>query len=353
MGREHRSSVVGLTEKAWLAKRRDDVARLVGAPLPRTAANDHVNERATELAAREWGKEHAAELEFQEVKGWSNKFGAVAAGIIKLSELTPLERSAFREWQNLEESGNATYQKQRERKAAALPARLSLDLAGMAVYVDGKIHGSDAGFSAALRQHKLRRVHDRVRANIFMVDDIRAPGKRVSWAATLRGGVIATQDYIASGGAHGPSLVFKAAVNSKRCLWCSEDFVAQHPEIHKLLMACSVGSSWTWARSKMHALQVVDKRARSCNQSEMVLLVTKHEQSTDQDLQPRSYNHVHCITCACKRIYVFSVVYGFPTTSSCNHTIEPNCNSQRRSTASSSNQQPLHGQQTTITETCQ
>ena len=158
-------------------------------------------------------------------------------------------------------------------------------LSGKSIFVDAAIQGTVAEFQATLRKYKLSQVYAREKADMFMVADIKSPGLRVSWAAALLGGIITTQDYVDSGGMRGPSLVYKPAVNSKRCLWCSPAFELAHPEVHRLLRACSQGKpKWTWSSSKSDAVRTAAARKRTGNDAEIIFLVTRQEQSFDEDL---------------------------------------------------------------------
>jgi hypothetical protein len=117
--------------------------------------------------------------------------------------------------------------------------RLVVDLKGRTVFV-----GNDETLRC---QPGLRPVKDRHLANTFMASDFENPGQRTQWHLALRGGLLATPEYLASGGSVSVAVMFHSSISqSVRRVWCSSSWAEKHPVLHAILTSCigSPGSRW-------------------------------------------------------------------------------------------------------------
>ena len=86
--------------------------------------------------------------------------------------------------------------------------------------------------------------------------------------------------YIISKSHNGQTLGFKSATITKRSLWASPNFIAAHPEVHRILQAKSreAPGKLSWIAIKAQFAALSRRRAASGNRTECVALVTAAEQ---------------------------------------------------------------------------
>lgn len=174
--------------------------------------------------------------------------------------------------------------KKREMTAKS-DAEARLDIKACNVFVEpGCDIGDEQAFKRALRTHSLQRVHDRLHAHVFVVANLGALGQRVRWCCMLGGGLICDVKCIVAGGHSGASIGLKAATLSKRQIWCSPEFVAKHPEVHKII-TCKAqlpSSNWRWVQNKQQLLDLGTRRTAAGHGGEVVAFVTAKEQTSEE-----------------------------------------------------------------------
>ena len=74
-------------------------------------------------------------------------------------------------------------------------------------------------------------------ADIFVVDKPTDPGVRTLWAAVLRGGRITVPSFLVEQ-QRGASIKYYPALKSKRQLWISGEFAAQHDVLTRVIRSC-------------------------------------------------------------------------------------------------------------------
>lgn len=186
-------------------------------------------------------------------------------------------------WRDYEHRQVKKYANEKARCAAA-SLRVPMDLTDGKVFVSpGQDIGGETAFRQALVKLKMQRVYDRLDAKVFVVPDITQPGQRIHWIAMLSGGLVCNARYLVSRGHAGGSIAFKAAVRSKRNVWCSDAFVAAHGEIHRILTSCarSPVSRWRWLPDKPALLLLAGRRATVGHAGEVVAFVTAAEQRSE------------------------------------------------------------------------
>ena len=132
---------------------------------------------------------------------------AFADGVLLKSEIPSDMLARQSETEAL--SAKRFLQRQREHQAHSLKRRVHshgpTDVFNAKVFVHPSIPNPDLGT-------KVRLTRKAELAKVFVVQDVTKPGEKISWCATLGGGVVCTPEYIRSGMKRGTALAYSPAV---------------------------------------------------------------------------------------------------------------------------------------------
>ena len=149
------------------------------------------------------------------------------------------------------------------------------DIRGANVYIAPKVADitrntlSSLGVSRSLRAE----------ASVFIVDVLDNAPPEITMVAGLRGGVIGSREYLISGGASGAALSFKPAIDIKRSIFISYEFMRLHTDIasdvHHLLM--TVGCKWVLTGSAADLVALVAKGPRFKREALAFIAESEHD----------------------------------------------------------------------------
>jgi hypothetical protein len=161
-------------------------------------------------------------------------------------------------------------------RSVALHTGPSVSLRGRhKIFFDGMLRRCPPG---------MQQVNDRCLADTFAAADFRQPGQRTEWHLALRGGLLATPEYIESGGSTGVAVECKSSiVLCRRLIWCSGQWASSHPVLHKILTTCMARPESRW---QLVEGDVADFLRRSRQFNPICLgLVTPREKSSRPQLR--------------------------------------------------------------------
>ena len=149
------------------------------------------------------------------------------------------------------------------------------------VFVDPTVdfQGENVKFTQALRKYNIKRTHNRLSADVFVLPNVTQLGQRIQWCTMLSGSCVCDLKCLISGGKAGSSVAFKAVVSSRRMVWCSDNFRASHGELYNILnhtIALPL-SNWKWIATKEQLLDKAKKRTAN-RAGEIVAFVASAEQ---------------------------------------------------------------------------
>jgi hypothetical protein len=230
-----------------------------------------------------WSEAHQKERRFQHGKRLTRLMDAFAEGTTIDSEHQGDIKRAHRLWQGYKAVVGKRYVAAKKNLAANKVKTPKLD--GHAIFVSKDvIPPNDSEFKDALRKLSLRRVHNRLEASVFLVNNVDQPGQRVHWAALLSGGLICSLRFILARGHAGQTLGIQPATNIKRYIWCSPDFIVDHPEVHRILEAKIPGTNFKWLASRAQCIELARKKATYKKYTDVIALVTADEQAHSEDV---------------------------------------------------------------------
>jgi len=270
----------------WITRRRAHVDALVASKRPRVSLRDDLKNKV--VGQLHWSEQQHKEQRFQENKRLVRFIESLEQGYSLPSEDTPGNKKALALWREHEHKVACNYTVNKKR-LQRLRADKVPGLGTRKLFVEnGCDVGNEVDFKRILRTHGLTRVHDRIAAEVFLVSDIHNPGQRICWCALLSGCMLCTLSYLKAGGHSGTSMAFHAALTTKRHVWCSDAFIAKHPEVHKILVAKmhSPGSRWNMIESKEAILKLGASRGTAGRGWEVVTFVTHKEQMAQDHSQP-------------------------------------------------------------------
>ena len=149
-----------------------------------------------------------------------------------------------------------------------------------------------------LRTIRAQRAHEatnRLRADIYIVDDVSHPGQRVQWCAFLAGRPLCTVEYVRSGGETGVVLQYKASVANRRQIWISEAFKLKHVELYAIIstLGKAVGRKWISIDDGAVFMDLATRRAAAGRPGEVVGFVTNAEKRSEDSEISNSKAHNH------------------------------------------------------------
>jgi hypothetical protein len=221
----------GNTESAFIRNRREAITTACKGT-PRT---DIV---MSGIEPEVWTASHENEALFQMAKYQKRLVASLLNGSMPFDAVDPELAELLAAGLAASEDTDKKYfmDQSRKRKATAPPEKVSLE--GKAVFVSTTL-GSDSGvFRVSMRRGCMREVHDRLLADVIVVDDVSKPGQRNELVAHLKGMLLCTPAFIIDGS--GPSMLLTHTVAKKNqsgpptpssritqlCMNCSENALA-------------------------------------------------------------------------------------------------------------------------------
>ena len=275
------------SESRWIAKRRKGVLRL-----KRSARVDpdchNLNLRAARLAPTLWTASHDKEIKFQHAKRQNNLLDAIRSKCTLPKEENSNILKQLKADDQHKEKLKKQYAALRSRQLQALQLPDRPTLADKGLYIEFDIPTlNPREVAARIRALCMRRVCDRARADVFLVECLKDIPNKIRWASTLTGGTIVTPSFLLGmplGG--GPALVYKRALDHKRSIWMSLAFEGKHSVISQMIktMLRQTSTRWSLLASKDNAIRMGRKRAKTGNDAELLVLVTEDEQSNDDEI---------------------------------------------------------------------
>jgi len=198
-----------------------------------------------------WTEAHQREVQVQATRALACRVDLAAQGL-----LLPEEHSAaIDQAAKLTQATRAKNWAGRQRKQRALQL---LEQRPVPALANVRVHfapglGTGPAWSRALVQHRMRRCIDLAKADMFVVKDPTNVGLLTKLAVSLRGGRLATPEYVLSGGAGGACLAFLPATRTQKWIWASNRFRQQHPQTIRILQEVMAvhraGMKWRWIES--------------------------------------------------------------------------------------------------------
>ena len=221
------------TQKSWLEKRREEVARAVGD-----------GQMMSDILAVDtddfWTEGHEGEAGFQANKERKRKMESYQDGLLLEKEIDA-DESIQDDLKTLQETvakNDAKLVKHRKLQDQRPLHGRSLSLAGKACFVSTDIDRNEAG--RLLMEANAHMVEDRKNANVYLVKDALNPGQRTTWYAILGGRPIVELAALSKG--NGMIITFDAHKVSTEVIHLNGDFKASHPEIASAVMnTCQTG----------------------------------------------------------------------------------------------------------------
>ena len=133
-------------------------------------------------------------------------------------------------------------------------------------------------------RHGAHRVHERVHADIIVVDDPACAAPRTIVAAGMTGAPLVTPEYVETNGARGAAIAFTAASKSLRQVHFSEKFMAENIGVcDDVLKVIEVPTS-KWKLAAREELQGLLAKPRGAQQV-LVFLTQEDLDTNEYDLQ--------------------------------------------------------------------
>lgn len=235
------------TEAGFLAERSAAVAARHQAWLA-TGLRRGMKARTDAKAAAVWDERLEKEATWQRAKRRRRLIDAEEENQTLPKDLDTKFEQDKADAQNNETRAEAKHLREHARRSAALRSvslggtdRLVVDFKGRTVFVGKHSLRCQPG----LRPPVL--VKDRHRANTFMASDFQNPGQRIQWHLALRGGLLATPEYIESGGSASVAVMYQSSLTqSRRRVWCSSSWAEKHPALHAILTSCVASPRSRW-----------------------------------------------------------------------------------------------------------
>jgi hypothetical protein len=267
---------------SYARKRRADVDSFTASKRIKVSLSENL---PNQVVGRDgWTAGHQKELRFQRDKRIVRFMETLGDNAAVSSERTDGANESLKLWTEYTTATDRAYVRRKAAETASLGPK-KLDNSGKAVFLSPDVTVPNIShFQRLLRVRSLRRVFNRLDADIFVVNNVTDAGSRNEWSAILSGGLLCTLTYITSGGHSGTSLAFKAAVTSTRKIWCSDEFIRLHPEAHQILVTKSrmPGSKFSWIADKSTLLDLGTRRTNAGRGGEIVAFVSSAEQRSEE-----------------------------------------------------------------------
>lgn len=245
-GVKRKLDATGQTESSFVRKRRAE-------------SNDA--SKATEVPERDvferpnvpgWSPALDAELGFQRKKCAQRLALALGEGSLLPEEKTEQLETKLHEIQAQRvRDHRARRRKSHKDKLAlqgAMPQTILEDVRGSAIHIDDSIAGAHrAQVQRRLQPAGLREVADRQDASVFVVSDLVKTSQRTRWQATVQGGYLLHETFLANQA--GPVIKFKAvACAMPRTIYVSAEWRAHRPHVWQAFQGALsnlANSTWT------------------------------------------------------------------------------------------------------------
>jgi hypothetical protein len=246
------STTSSSSEAQWLRARRVSIDHSAHEWLrggKQVGSKDRIVARGSVI----WTDKMAAEQEFQRKKRFTRLVYAERQGHILTGDI-PDQQDHERQRSALEtRERKARQARQLKAKSDNLATNFSMAsfpfLAGKQIFLDKSLVAAETKSCAvALKKAKATVAHTRSSADIFVVRDVVSLGQRLDWFAILGGRMVATGEYLTSGGIRGQALSYGPAYRVRRRIWASPNFADNHATLHGIIdhFVQLPLSRWTW-----------------------------------------------------------------------------------------------------------
>jgi len=226
-----------------------------------------------------WGEGHSKELEFIKNKLHKRKVQAAFEKALLPSEDTlalQLEGATTK-------AKMIKDQRARDRKSARTEAYMSKTaqdvmniIKGKTVFVEPEVSSAVLLIKFGCNSLRPKFCHE---AEVFVVDDVAAPGKKVRWASAIRGSYVMSPSTVLDN--RGGILKMKPAIATKRTIFVSEGCRREHSALFKFIdkvVKSEPGANWTWMVDQATFLALKVKHPKFAG---VVGLVRAAEKSTE------------------------------------------------------------------------
>jgi hypothetical protein len=226
------------------------------------------------------------EATFQMNKTHRRILAALENGTLPYDELTDdLAKELMAAVDKMQGNSDGRYFAEQNHRRAIREKPERPDLSGQGVFIADDVAMSEKGqLRVALRKGGMWPCTDRVRAGVFVMDDVTKPGLCNHICAVLSGALLVSPLYLTSRGEHGPSVHYEAAIRKKKSVWCSPAFIAKHGRIYDIISSRSrmADSAWTWLPNRP---AVLAQARRKSSASRLLIFVVPREQRSQDSIQ--------------------------------------------------------------------
>ena len=271
--------------KQRLAAINDSLVGHVGELLPKRRDLDNVDSITDK---------QVKEIEFNDAKENTSKIEALLAGHLLEHEideqlLADAEKHVLKIGKA--QSRLASTKAATKRKVVDKPVH---DVSGANVYIDS---ACDNGFpDRVLANLGVQRATTRALADLFIVPDPCTAQRKIRVLAALSGGILATPEYLRSGGKKGAAIAYKAAVATKRNVYLTAGFMNNFPSIASDLYEVLQQTHCQWkltTEEAIHQSLNPANRGHEKRQRECIVFMSQAEYDAQEPwLQHRAHVHV-------------------------------------------------------------
>ena len=232
------------------------------------------------------------------------KNGTPLQGTIPASDVTSDMQALIGKYLELERKRTVEHTKKQHRRLTALAAPDFPKLHDKKIFVGKGVEvGPIEAWRKRLREMRARQVHDRLSADIYVVQDASEPGQRIRWCCFLGGRTACTLSYAWSAGERGSAVTYQRAISSNRKVWVSEGFKTRHTELYAIITALmhADGSRWALIGTREAFVTLGTKASGAGRGGEVVGFMTSGEQKQPDRRQLRNicwgvgYRHRVCV----------------------------------------------------------
>ena len=263
------------SESQWLRIRRTLVQEGTFAHGPSSSTANVTADSVGEY----WTESHQKEADFQQTKLHKRKFEVFQRKLLPQSKETP-------EFVEFKEEYKVKRAKQDKKRIREEELRVVKGKGFVKVELQGlKLHQSEDHIKQEQMEKLGLEKSTRIDADIFVNEDPTKPGDRTLWAAVLRGGRIATPQFLLNE-QRGGSIKYKPALESRRKLWISDGFAARHDVIAQIIRSCITsytGCKVALIETESHFLNLKCAASRSNRPNSVLGLVTGREKRAKGD----------------------------------------------------------------------
>ena len=217
----------GMTEKAWLKKRRTNITEAMDGA---DTSMEEVQGASRALSSHLLSETILAEQSFLKSKQHKNRMIAYLDKALLDSEVDGEFREVAQAFKDLQDKEDEEKRRQKKRRADLLCPKNLPDPMSKLVWVSPEVLDD-----AALALLRGCLVGDQEHADFIVEEDPANPCGPSLWSAFLMGKVICNLDYVTSRGKTGNAFSYSPAITIKRQVFLSASFQAEFPELAQIV----------------------------------------------------------------------------------------------------------------------